>query len=84
MDHLADRVRLRQISADDLIALRDWLDRNPEVPLGDWFKIFENFTLCGKGELIRTLLSSYNLQSEKSLVEKLRCKRNHPDSFAVP
>ena len=32
MDHLADRVRLREISADDLIALRAWLDSNPEGP----------------------------------------------------
>ena len=57
MDHLADRVRLRQISAADLIALRDWLDSNPEVPAGDWFKGFENFFICGRGELIKTLLS---------------------------
>ena len=57
MDHLADRLRLRRISADDLIALRDWLDSNPEVPKGDWFKIFDNFSICGKGELIKTLLS---------------------------
>jgi hypothetical protein len=57
MDHLADRVRLRQISAHDLIALRDWLDSNPEVPRGDWFKAFENFFICGNGELVKTLLS---------------------------
>lgn len=57
MDHLADRIRLRQISADELIALRDWLDTNPEVPTGDWFRTFENFFLCGKGELIKTMLS---------------------------
>ena len=57
MGHLADRVKLRQISANDLIALRDWLDSNPEVPPSDWFKTFENFTLCGKGGLIKTLLS---------------------------
>ena len=57
MDHLADRIRLREISADDLTALRDWLDSNPEVPLGHWFKTFGNFYLCGKGALIRTLLS---------------------------
>jgi len=57
MDHLAERVRLREVSADDLIALRDWLDGNPEVPLRDWFKRFEHFSVCGKGELIRTLLS---------------------------
>lgn len=32
IEHLADRVRLREISASDLIVLRDWLDTNPEVP----------------------------------------------------
>ena len=58
MGHLADRVRLRQVSAGDLMALRDWLDNNPEMPLGDWFKTFENFTICGKGELIKTFLRS--------------------------
>jgi len=57
MDHLADRVRLREVSADDLIALRDWLDSDPRVPVGDWFKTFENFSICGKGGLIKTLLS---------------------------
>jgi hypothetical protein len=57
MDHLADRVRVREISANDLISLRDWLDTNPEVPPGDWFKAFENFFVCGTGELIKTVLS---------------------------
>ncbi len=57
LDHLADRTALREIGADDLIALRDWLDTNPEVPAGDWFKSFENFFLCGRGQLIKTLLS---------------------------
>lgn len=57
LDHLAERVRLREVSSDDLIALRDWLDTNPEVPAGDWFKSFANFFLCGRGDLIKTLLS---------------------------
>ena len=57
LDHLADRVRLREISPDDIIALRNWLDANPEVPSHDWFKTFENFYLCGKGELIKTILT---------------------------
>ena len=54
--HLEDRVRLRQISADDLVLLRDWLDTNPEVPTSGWFKTLENFFVCGTGELISTLL----------------------------
>ena len=58
MDHLVDRVALREVSAEDLIALRNWLDRNPEVPSSNWFKRFERFSLCGKDELIKTILSS--------------------------
>jgi hypothetical protein len=57
LDHLADRVREREVRADDLITLRDWLDSNPEVPAGDWFKRFETFIVCGKGELVKTVLS---------------------------
>jgi hypothetical protein len=55
--HLADRVLLREISSDDLIKLRDWLDTNPEVPARDWFKRFDHFYVCGSGELIKTLLT---------------------------
>lgn len=57
LEHLADRVRLREISSADLIALRDWLDTNPEVTTGPWFKRFENFFLCGNHEFIKTVLS---------------------------
>jgi len=57
LDHLQDRVRLREISGNDLIALRDWLDTNPQVPASDWFKTFPNFFVCGRAELIVTLLS---------------------------
>ncbi len=56
LEHLQDRVRLRETSGDDL-SLRDWLDTNPEVPASDWFKTFHNFFVCGRGELIRTLLT---------------------------
>ena len=47
LDHLADRVRLRPIAADDLIALRDWLGTNSEVPVGDWFMEDVPFRPCG-------------------------------------
>ena len=33
-----------------------WLDRNPEVPVGKWFKGFPHFFVCGEGELIKTFL----------------------------
>ena len=57
IEHLADRVRLREVSVSDLIVLRDWLDTNPKVPENDWFKAFKNFYLCGKGELVKTVLT---------------------------
>ena len=33
-----------------------WLETNPEVPPGDWFKRFPEMTVCGEGELIKTFL----------------------------
>jgi hypothetical protein len=33
-----------------------WLDGNPEVPHGRWFKRFTGLTVCGEGELIKTFL----------------------------
>ncbi len=36
--HLFDRVREREISEDQLGLLLDWIDVNPEVPHGKWFK----------------------------------------------
>jgi hypothetical protein len=35
------------------MALAAWLDTNPEVPAGDWFKRFPGMTVCGEGELVK-------------------------------
>ena len=40
LNHLLDRIRLREISADQLGALAEWLDTEPEVPVSSWFKRF--------------------------------------------
>ena len=56
LDHLLDRVSSRSISADQLGLLADWLQTEPEVPEGRWFKRFPGMTVCGEGELIRTFL----------------------------
>jgi ribosomal protein S18 acetylase RimI-like enzyme len=32
LDHLLDRIRSREISADQLGLFADWLDSEPEVP----------------------------------------------------
>ena len=54
--HLLDRVSRRNISADQLGLLADWLYSEPEVPEGKWFKKFPGMTVCGEGELIKTFL----------------------------
>ena len=54
--HLFDRVREREISEDQLGLLCDWIEANPEVPSGKWFKRFPEMTVCGEGELIKTFL----------------------------
>jgi hypothetical protein len=56
--HLALRVRQRHITPQHLGELSTWLATNPTVPPGAWFKRFAAFTICGDGELIKTLLES--------------------------
>lgn len=54
--HLAERMRDRAISIADLDRLRAWREAGPEVPEGDWFRDFDSFKLCGRGELPKTFL----------------------------
>ena len=56
--HLADRVREQKISTEQLEVLFEWLETEPEVPKGRWFKRFSEVTVCGDGELIKTFLRS--------------------------
>jgi hypothetical protein len=57
-EHLLDRVQQRSISAGQLRVLLRWMDTQPEVPFGQWFKRFPEMIVCGEGELIKTFLSS--------------------------
>lgn len=54
--HLLERIQSRQIPASQLELLVKWLDSNPEVPEGQWYKRFSGMTVCGEGELIKTFL----------------------------
>ncbi len=54
--HLLDRVQSRKIPATQLELLARWLDAEPEVPEGEWYKRFPAMTVCGEGELIKTFL----------------------------
>lgn len=53
---LLDRIQSRQIPATQLGLLAKWLDTEPEVPGGQWYKRFSGMTVCGEGELLKTLL----------------------------
>jgi hypothetical protein len=54
--HLLDRIQSRRMSASQLALLARWLDTEPEVPDGQWFKQFSGMTVCGEGDLIKTFL----------------------------
>ena len=55
-DHLFDRVRERQISAEDLYQLKLWRENEPNAPDGPWFKDFGSFKICGEGKYPKTVL----------------------------
>ena len=54
--HLLERIQSRKIPAKQLELLATWLDAEPDVPEGYWFKRFSGMTVCGEGELIKTFL----------------------------
>ena len=54
--HLLGRIQSRKIPATRLELLAAWLDTEPDVPDGEWYKRFPGMTVCGEGELIKTFL----------------------------
>jgi hypothetical protein len=58
LNHLLDRVRFREISAEQLGLSADWLDLKPEVSNERWFKRFPGMIVCGEGELVKTFLTA--------------------------
>jgi hypothetical protein len=57
MAHLVKRIRQREISTVQLGLFARWLDSDPEIPEGQWFKGFPEMTVCGEGELVKTFLA---------------------------
>ena len=55
--HLLERIQQREIDARQLELLAAWLDTEPEVPEGAWYKRFPGMTVCGEGELVKTFLA---------------------------
>lgn len=67
LKHLLDRIRDRSIPASQLEVLAAWLDMNPEVPDGPWFKRFPGMIACGEGELVKTFLLPSHIPHGKEL-----------------
>ena len=55
-DHLFERLRERNIKAEDLYQLKLWRESEPEAPEGLWYKDFGSFKICGEGKLPKTFL----------------------------
>jgi hypothetical protein len=60
-------MRDRNISLDDLNRLRVWLETEPFVPVGSWFKDFGSFKLCGEGKYPKTFLLAGQVAVGKEL-----------------
>jgi hypothetical protein len=56
LDHLYLRIQERRISFDQLGLFATWLENEPDVPTGKWFKYFPDMIACGEGELVKTFL----------------------------
>lgn len=54
--HLLDRIQ-RSIEARQLELLARWLDSEPEVPDGLWYKALAGMYVCGEGNLVKTFLT---------------------------
>jgi hypothetical protein len=67
LNHLLDRIRLREISAEQLGLLADWLDAEPEVLEGKWFKRFSGMIVCREGELVKTFLATNQIPIDTEL-----------------
>ena len=54
--HLLERIQSRKIPPTHLELLAAWLDTEPDVPEGEWYKRLSGMRVCGEGELIKTSL----------------------------
>jgi hypothetical protein len=56
LQHLLERIQSRKIPASQLELLAKWLDTEPDVPDGEWYRRFSAMTVCGQGDLVKTFL----------------------------
>jgi hypothetical protein len=65
--HLVERMRDREIGLADLNQLRLWIESQPDVPEGNWYKDFGSFKICGSGSFPKTFLSRGQAAKGESL-----------------
>lgn len=65
--HLMDRMGDRAITISDLNQLRLWIESQPEVPEGEWYKDFGSFKICGEGRFPKTFLLKGQAAKGKAL-----------------
>lgn len=68
LDHLLDRMRSREISANQLRLFAEWLDTEPEVPNARWFKRFSGMIVCGESDLVKTFLTANQVPTGTEVV----------------
>lgn len=56
--HLERRLLDRKITLDDLNKLRVWVDSDPNLPPGHWFRDFGSFKIVGEGPNPLSFLNS--------------------------
>ncbi len=54
LDHLIKRYREKRIHESDFLELKHWLESEPNVPDGKWYKCFKTGILAGEGERVST------------------------------
>jgi hypothetical protein len=57
LDHLVKRYLEKRISEVDFLELKHWLESDPDVPDGKWYKRFKTGTLAGNGDRVSTFLA---------------------------
>ena len=67
--HLVERMRDRSITLADLNQLRLWIESDPEVPDGEWYKDFGSFKLAEKGDIRKRSCCRVSQLEEQSYSE---------------
>jgi len=57
-DHLFDRLRERNISAEDVYQLKMRRESEPDALDGLWYKDFGSFKICGEGKYPKNFILS--------------------------